>query len=65
MTARLGRFPVWRVAVGYGADGGPCRVRSVGDQLSVLKLVTGPLDAAGIAYMVTGSIAAGHHGQPR
>lgn len=35
------------------------------DQLSVLKLVTGRLDAAGIAYMVTGSIAAGHYGQPR
>lgn len=35
------------------------------DQLSVLKFVTGRLDAAGIAYMVTGSIAAGHYGQPR
>ena len=35
------------------------------DQLSVLKLVTGRLDAAGIPYMVTGSIAAGHYGQPR
>ena len=35
------------------------------DQLSVLKLVTGRLDAAGVAYMVTGSIAAGHYGQPR
>lgn len=35
------------------------------DQLFVLKLVTGRLDAAGISYMVTGSIAAGHYGQPR
>lgn len=35
------------------------------DQLSVLKLVTGRLDAAGIAYMVTGSIASGHYAQPR
>lgn len=35
------------------------------DQLSVLKLVTGRLDAAKIPYMVTGSIAAGHYGQPR
>jgi hypothetical protein len=35
------------------------------DQLSVLKLVTGRLDAAGIPYMITGSIAAGHYGHPR
>lgn len=35
------------------------------DQLSVLKLVSSRLDAAGIGYMVTGSIAAGHYGQPR
>ena len=35
------------------------------DQLSILKLVTSRLDAAGISYMVTGSIAAGHYGQPR
>ena len=35
------------------------------DQLSILKLVTARLDAAGIPYMVTGSIAAGHYGQPR
>ena len=35
------------------------------DQLSVLKLVTGRLDAAGIPHMITGSIAAGHYGQPR
>lgn len=35
------------------------------DQLSILKLVTGRLDAAPIPYMVTGSIAAGHYGHPR
>jgi hypothetical protein len=35
------------------------------DQLSVLKAVTGRLDAAGIPYMITGSIAAGHYGYPR
>jgi len=35
------------------------------DQLSVLKLATARLDAAGIAYMITGSIAAGHYAQPR
>jgi len=35
------------------------------DQLSVLKLVTGRLDAARIAYMITGSIAGGHYGRPR
>jgi hypothetical protein len=35
------------------------------DQLSVLKLVASRLDAAGIAYMITGSIAAGHYAQPR
>lgn len=35
------------------------------DQLSVLKLVTARLDAAGISYMITGSIAAGHYAQPR
>jgi hypothetical protein len=35
------------------------------DQLSVLKFVTGRLDAAGIRYMVTGSIAGGHYGHPR
>ena len=35
------------------------------DQLSVLQLVTGRLDAAGIAYMLTGSIAAGYYAQPR
>jgi hypothetical protein len=35
------------------------------DQLSVLKLVTSRLDAHGIAYMTTGSIAAGHYAQPR
>jgi hypothetical protein len=35
------------------------------DELQVLKLVTGRLDAAGIAYMLTGSIALGHYAQPR
>jgi hypothetical protein len=35
------------------------------DQFSVLRLVTGRLDAAGIPYMITGSIAGGHYGQPR
>jgi hypothetical protein len=35
------------------------------DQLGVLKLVTERLDTAGIAYMITGSIAFGHYAQPR
>ena len=35
------------------------------DQLSILKLVTERLDAAGVAYMLTGSIAAGYYAQPR
>ena len=35
------------------------------DQLDVLALVTSRLDGAGIAYMVTGSMAAGYYGQPR
>ena len=35
------------------------------DQLDVLALVTARLDAEGIAYMVTGSMAAGYYGQPR
>jgi len=35
------------------------------DQFSILKLVTGRLEAAGIAYMLTGSIAAGYYAQPR
>ena len=35
------------------------------DQLSILKLVTAGLDTAGIRYMITGSIAAGHYAQPR
>jgi len=35
------------------------------DLLSVLKLVTGSFDAAQIPYMITGSIASGHYGQPR
>jgi hypothetical protein len=37
----------------------------VTEQLSVLKLVTERLDVAGIAYMLTGSIAAGYYAQPR
>jgi hypothetical protein len=37
----------------------------VSDQLDVLKLVTGRLEAAGLQYLVTGSIAAGLYGQPR
>jgi len=35
------------------------------DQLAVLKLVTRRLEDAGIPYMITGSIAAGHYAQPR
>ena len=35
------------------------------DQLSILKLVAAGLDVAGIHFMITGSIAAGHYGQPR
>jgi len=35
------------------------------DQLSILKLVTARLEAAGVAYMVTGSMASAHYGQPR
>jgi hypothetical protein len=37
----------------------------VSDQLDALKLVTARLDAGGLEYMITGSIAAGHYGQPR
>jgi len=37
----------------------------VTDQFSILTLVTGRLDAIGIAYMLTGSIAAGYYAQPR
>src|ERR1039457_3365034 len=35
------------------------------DELSVLKLVTHRLEAAGMAYMVTGSVALGLYAQPR
>jgi hypothetical protein len=35
------------------------------DQLAILKLVTSRLDAQDLPYMVTGSIASGHYGQPR
>jgi hypothetical protein len=35
------------------------------DELAVLKLVTARLDAAGIPYMVTGSLASGHYAEPR
>jgi hypothetical protein len=38
---------------------------AVSDQLNVLKLLTGRLEAAGIQYLITGSIAAGLYGQPR
>lgn len=40
-------------------------VSVVSDQLDVLKLVTKRLDEAGLAYLITGSIAAGAYGQPR
>src|SRR5437870_364036 len=39
--------------------------RVVDDQLTIFNLVTARLEAAGIPYMVTGSIAAGHYAQPR
>lgn len=35
------------------------------DQFSILTLVAERLDAAGIPYMLTGSIAAGYYAQPR
>lgn len=35
------------------------------DELPILKLVTARLDAAGIPYMLTGSIAAGYYAEPR
>ena len=35
------------------------------DQLSVLKVVADRLAHAGVRYMITGSIAAGHYGRPR
>jgi hypothetical protein len=38
---------------------------AVSDQLDVLKLLTKRLDAAGLPYLITGSIAAGLYGQPR
>jgi hypothetical protein len=37
----------------------------VSEQLHVLKLLTGRLEAAGLPYLITGSIAAGLYGQPR
>jgi hypothetical protein len=37
----------------------------VHDQLSVLAFVTTSLENAGIPYMITGSIAAGHYARPR
>jgi hypothetical protein len=37
----------------------------VNEQLSVLRRVTATLESACIAYMVTGSIAAGHYARPR
>lgn len=38
---------------------------STDDQLAILHLVCGRLEAAGIAYMVTGSLAAAFYAQPR
>jgi hypothetical protein len=38
---------------------------SVADQLEVLKLIAARLDALGVHYMLTGSVAAGWYGQPR
>jgi len=35
------------------------------EQLDVLKLVSGRLDRAGIAYMISGSIALSYYAQPR
>lgn len=35
------------------------------DELAILGLVTSRLDDAGIAYMVTGSLAAGYYAEPR
>jgi hypothetical protein len=35
------------------------------DQLSLLKLIASRLEAAGVAYMITGSMATAHYGQPR
>ncbi len=35
------------------------------DQFSILRLVAERLDAAGLRYMLTGSIAAGYYAQPR
>ena len=37
----------------------------VSDEIEVLKLVTARLEAAAIAYMVTGSLALSHYAQPR
>ncbi|MSO50686.1 MAG: hypothetical protein EXQ49_12455 [Acidobacteria bacterium] len=35
------------------------------DQLDILKLIAARLDAIGVHYMLTGSVAAGWYGQPR
>lgn len=35
------------------------------DQFSILTLVAGRLETAGIPYMLTGSVAAGYYAQPR
>ncbi|MES1255427.1 MAG: hypothetical protein ABUS56_07465 [Acidobacteriota bacterium] len=35
------------------------------DEFDILKLVTERLDAAGIAHMLTGSVAAGYYAEPR
>jgi hypothetical protein len=39
--------------------------RHMHDELSVLKLVTGRLEAAGLSYMVTGSVALSFYAEPR
>lgn len=40
-------------------------VRTMLDEFSVLKLVTARLEAAGFAYMVTGSVAVSLYAEPR
>ncbi len=48
-----------------GNEGGKGASRSVSDELDVLKSVTAQLEGAGIAYMVTGSMAANFYTVPR
>src|SRR5439155_23413751 len=44
-----------------------CEIASISmsEELDVLKMVTGRLDAAGIPYMVTGSMALNYYAVPR